>query len=92
MENERLPYGSGRRSTNFGPLAELFSVKLAFSDEAVTLQAVELKASELADEVTLTAPERVRLALEGGPAYPLGDYRNHGHTAQEGQERTHEVA
>ncbi len=31
---------------------------------------VELKASELAEEATLTAPERVKLALENGPAYP----------------------
>ena len=59
-----------QKKHNFGPLAEPFSVKLAFSDEAVTLQAVGLKASELAEEVTLTATERVRLALEGGPAYP----------------------
>jgi hypothetical protein len=59
-----------QKKHNFGPLAEPFSVRLTFSDETVTLEAVELKASELAEETTLTAPERVRLALEDGPAYP----------------------
>jgi hypothetical protein len=59
-----------QKKHNFGPLAEPFSVKLTFSDEAVTLEAVKLKASDLAEEATLTAPERVKLALEDGPAYP----------------------
>jgi AAA domain-containing protein/primase/DNA polymerase family protein len=59
-----------QKKHNFGPLAEPFDVKLSFSDEAVTLQAVELKAAELAEEATLTAPDRVKLALEDGPAYP----------------------
>jgi hypothetical protein len=59
-----------QKKHNFGPLAEPFSVKLTFSDESVTLEPVELKASELAEEATLTAPERVKLALEDSPAYP----------------------
>jgi CRP-like cAMP-binding protein len=59
-----------QKKHNFGALAEPFSVKLCFSEEAVTLEAVELKASELAEEATLTAPERVKLALEDGSAYP----------------------
>jgi len=59
-----------QKKHNFGPLAEPFSVRLTFSDETVRLDAVELKASELAEEATLTTPERVRLALEDGPAYP----------------------
>jgi predicted ArsR family transcriptional regulator len=45
-------------------------VKLSFCEEAVSLETVELKASGLAEESTLTAPERVKLALEDGPAYP----------------------
>jgi hypothetical protein len=59
-----------QKKHNFGPLAEPFGVKLSFSEEAVILEAVELRASELAEEATLTAPERVKLALEDGPAYP----------------------
>ena len=55
---------------NFGPLAEPFGVKLSFSEEAVGLEAVELDASELAEEATLNATGRVKLALESGPAYP----------------------
>jgi AAA domain/NrS-1 polymerase HBD domain len=58
-----------QKKHNFGPLAEPFGVKLTFSEEAVSLEAVELKAAELAEEATLTAPERVKLALEDGPAY-----------------------
>ena len=55
---------------NFGPLAEPFGVKLSFSEEAVSLEAIELDSSELAEEATLNATDRVKLALEGGPAYP----------------------
>ena len=45
-------------------------MKFTFSKEAVTLEAVKLRAEELAEEATLTAPERVKLALQDGPAYP----------------------
>jgi hypothetical protein len=55
---------------NFGPLTEPFGVKLSFTEETVSLEAVELDASELAEEATLNATDRVKLALEGGPAYP----------------------
>src|SRR5215207_391143 len=55
---------------NFGPLAEPFGVKLSFSEKAVGFEAVELDASELAEEATLNATDRVKLALESGPAYP----------------------
>src|SRR5215218_2046475 len=59
-----------QKKHNFGPLAEPFGVKLSFSEEAVSLEAVELDASELAEEATLNATDRVKLALETGPAYP----------------------
>ena len=59
-----------QKKHNFGPLAEPFGAKLSFSEEAVSLEAVELDASELAEEATLNATDRVKLALEGGPAYP----------------------
>jgi hypothetical protein len=59
-----------QKKHNFGPLAEPFGVKLRFSEEAVSLDAVELDASELAEEATLNATDRVKLALESGPAYP----------------------
>jgi AAA domain/NrS-1 polymerase HBD domain len=59
-----------QKKHNFGPLAQPFGVKLSFSEEAVSLEAVELDASELAEEATLNATERVKLALENGPAYP----------------------
>jgi hypothetical protein len=48
-------------------------VKLSFCEEAVSLETVELKASGLAEESTLTAP----------------DSRGYGRAAQDGQERTH---
>jgi hypothetical protein len=59
-----------QKKHNFGPLADPFGVKLSFSEEAVSLEPVELQASELAEESTLNAAERVKLALEDGPAYP----------------------
>ena len=34
------------------------------------METVELDASELAEEATLNATERVKLALENGPVYP----------------------
>src|SRR5215207_678768 len=59
-----------QKKHNFGPLAEPFGVKLSFTEQAVSLEGVELDASELAEEATLNATERVKLALEGGAAYP----------------------
>jgi hypothetical protein len=59
-----------QKKHNFGPLAEPFGVKLSFSEEAVSLEAIELDASELAEEATLNATDRVKLALESSPAYP----------------------
>ncbi len=59
-----------QKKHNFGPLAEPFGVKLSFTEDAVGLEPIELDASELAEEATLNATDRVKLALEGGPAYP----------------------
>lgn len=59
-----------QKKHNFGPLADPFGVKLSFSEEAVSLEPVELQAAELAEETTLNAAERVKLALEDGVAYP----------------------
>jgi hypothetical protein len=59
-----------QKKHNFGPLAEPFGVKLSFTEQAVSLEAIELDASELAEEATLNATDRVKLALENGPAYP----------------------
>lgn len=59
-----------QKKHNFGPLAEPFGVKLSFSEEAVGLAPVELQAAELAEETTLNAADRVKLALENGPSYP----------------------
>jgi hypothetical protein len=66
----RLTVRLRQKKHNFGPLAEPFGAKLSFTEEAVGLEAVELDASELAEEATLNAADRVRLALEDGPAYP----------------------
>lgn len=68
---------------NFGSKAEPFGVKLCFTEEMVTTEAVELDSAELAGENTLNDTDRVRHALQDGPAYPdelaerTGlDYRN----------------
>lgn len=55
---------------NFGPLAEPFGATLTFAEDEVALEPVELEAAELAEEATLNATDRVKLALEQGPAYP----------------------
>ncbi len=59
-----------QKKHNFGPLADPFGVKLIFSEEAVSMEPVELQAVELAEETTLNAADRVKLALEDAPAYP----------------------
>jgi hypothetical protein len=59
-----------QKKHNFGPVADPFGVKLSFSEKAVTLEAIELGPAELAEENTLNATERVKLALGDAPAYP----------------------
>jgi DNA-binding transcriptional ArsR family regulator len=65
-----------QKKHNFGPLATPFGTKLEFGEEQVTLHAKELDAAELAEEGTLNAADRIKLALEDGPAYPeeLAEY------------------
>jgi hypothetical protein len=53
---------------NFGPKAEPFGVRLTFSEEEITVAEHSLDASELAQESTLNAPDRVMLVLKDGPA------------------------
>jgi hypothetical protein len=55
---------------NFGPKAEPFGVRLGFFEEKITLHERPLDASELAQESTLNASDRVMQLLEDGPAYP----------------------
>jgi RecA-family ATPase len=59
-----------QKKHNFGPLADPFGVELSFSEELVSLRAVDLDPAQMAEEATLTAPERVKLALQDGPLYP----------------------
>ena len=59
-----------QKKHNFGPLVEPFGATLTFAEDEVVLAPVELEAAELAEEATLNAADRVRLALEQGPAYP----------------------
>jgi hypothetical protein len=55
---------------NFGALAEPFGAKLTFEAGRITVERTELSASQLAEEGMLNATDRVRLALEVGPAFP----------------------
>lgn len=59
-----------QKKHNFGPLADPFGVRISFSENSVDLEPVELQAAELAEETTLNAADRVKLALEGRAAYP----------------------
>ncbi len=49
---------------NFGPLLKPFGAHLTFSEEEVRIEAVDLAEGDLAEEGTLNARERVRLALQ----------------------------
>ena len=55
---------------NFGPKAEPFSVRLAFTEESISVDVQELDATELAEEGTLNASDRMLLTLKEGPSYP----------------------
>ena len=56
---------------NFGTLAEPFGARLTFAENSVKVEVAELDAAELAEEQTLNATERVKLALEAGPAFQM---------------------
>jgi DNA-binding MarR family transcriptional regulator len=59
-----------QRKNNFGPKAEPVGVRLAFTEERISVDVQELGATELAEESTLNAGDRVLLTLKDGPAYP----------------------
>ena len=69
-EENTLTVRLRQKKHNFGPLAAPFQVELKFTEEMVTLEAKELEAHDLAEEQTLTAPDRIKLALRAGPKYP----------------------
>jgi hypothetical protein len=58
------------KKTNFGALVDPFDVSLSFSDEMIVASTRELTPTDLAQETTLNAEDRVVAALEDGPAYP----------------------
>jgi AAA domain len=55
---------------NFGPKAEPFGAKLTFTDEMITVVEYSLEATELAQENSLNAGDRVMLVLKDGPTFP----------------------
>jgi hypothetical protein len=66
-EGEALTVKLRQKKHNFGPLATPFATKLEFGEEDVTLWAEELPAADLAEEGTMNAADRLRLALRDGP-------------------------
>jgi len=58
------------KKTNFGTLVDPFDVSLSFSDEMIVASTRDLTPTDLAQEATLNAEDRVAAALEDGPAYP----------------------
>jgi hypothetical protein len=58
------------KKTNFGALVDPFDVSLSFSDEMIVASTRNLTPTDLAQETTLNAEDRVCAALEDGPAYP----------------------
>lgn len=61
-----------QKKHSFGELTTLFEAKFTFSEERIALEPLQLRAAALADEGTLNAIDRVRLALKAGPAFPAG--------------------
>src|SRR5215211_7903472 len=59
-----------RQTKNFGLKAEPFGARLTFTEQKTTVDAHELDATELVEEGTLNAGDRVRLVLKDGPAFP----------------------
>ena len=77
-----------QKKHNFGPLAEPFGVKLSFAGQAVSLEAIELDASELAEG----APQRHRPGETGAgerSCLSVGDSRAHRARRQDSEERAH---
>jgi hypothetical protein len=69
-EEGRLAATLRQTKHNFGYRADPFGVVVEFSDEAITVSPEKLDPADLAEEGTLNSTDRVRLALEEGPAYP----------------------
>jgi hypothetical protein len=55
---------------NFGPKAEPSGAKLTFTEEKITVAEHSLDATELAQEATLNARDRVMLVLKDGAGFP----------------------
>jgi hypothetical protein len=60
-----------QKKHNFGPNVEPFGARLTFTEEQITIDTHELDATELAEEQTLNAGDRVLLVLKDGPSYPV---------------------
>lgn len=58
------------KKTNFGTRRDPFDVRLTFDKDSIAAEPVELDSVALAGESTLNAVDRVKAALEDGPAYP----------------------
>lgn len=58
-----------QKKHNFGKTAEPFGAKVTFGDQVV-VEGQDLDQADLAEEGTLNSSDRVRHALQGGPAYP----------------------
>jgi hypothetical protein len=70
-EEGRLAITLRQTKHNFGYRADPFGVAVEFSDEQITVRPEKLDPADLAEEGTLNSTDRVRLALEDGPKYPV---------------------
>ncbi len=58
------------QKVNFGPKFNPFEVRIAFSEAWVRLERLELDSADLAAEGSLSAPDKIHMALAEGPSYP----------------------
>jgi len=57
------------KKASFGARRDPFAVRLTFEDEKICAKQITLDETDLATERTLNADDRVKLALNSGPAY-----------------------
>jgi hypothetical protein len=69
-DDDNLHLTVRHKNVNFGPNLNPFGIQVTFGTNQVAVQERELDATELAEEGTLNATDRVLMALKAGPMYP----------------------
>jgi len=60
------------KKINFGPKLSPFGIRVTFNDDKTVVEERDLDSTELVGEGSLNSKDRVLMALEDGPMYPIG--------------------